>query len=87
MFVLGLGVVAWIAANGYLLGREDFELAALRFRSGAEAREMRRRYALAVYAHGRMIAAFVAVPVLNLLTPLFATTLMVRAYKRLTCAP
>jgi CysZ protein len=83
LLVPGLGVVAWIGANGYLLGREYFELAALRFRSGAEAREMRRAYALTVYAHGLMIAAFVAVPLLNLLTPLFATALMARLHKRL----
>ena len=50
LFVPGLGVVAWIGANGYLLGREYFELAAMRFRSAAEARAMRRRYALPVFA-------------------------------------
>jgi CysZ protein len=83
LFVPGLGLVAWIGANGYLLGREYFELAAMRFRSASEAREMRRHYALLVFAHGLLIAGFVAVPLLNLLTPLFATTLMVRLHKRL----
>jgi CysZ protein len=83
LFLPGLGVVAWIGANGYLLGREYFELAAMRFRSAPEAREMRRHYALAVFAHGLLIAGFVAVPLLNLLTPLFATTLMARLHKRL----
>ena len=83
LFVPGLGLVAWIGANGYLLGREYFELAALRFRSAAEARAMRSRYELTVFTHGLMIAAFVAVPLLNLLTPLFATTLMARLHKRL----
>ncbi|MGD1015760.1 MAG: sulfate transporter family protein [Roseiarcus sp.] len=83
LFVPGLGLVAWIGANGYLLGREYFELAAMRFRSASEARAMRRRYALLVFAHGLLIAGFVAVPLLNLLTPLFATTLMARLHKRL----
>jgi CysZ protein len=83
LFVPGLGVVAWIGANGYLLGREYFELAAMRFRSASEAREMRRRYALLAFAHGLLIAGFVAVPLINLLTPLFATTLMARLHKRL----
>ena len=83
LFVPGLGLVAWIGANGYLLGREYFELAAMRFRSASEAREMRRHHALLVFAHGLLIAGFVAVPLLNLLTPLFATTLMVRLHKRL----
>jgi CysZ protein len=83
LFVPGLGIVAWIGANGYLLGREYFELAAMRFRSAGQAREMRRRYALLVFTHGLLIAGFVAVPLLNLLTPLFATTLMARLHKRL----
>ena len=86
LFVPGFGIVAWIAANGYLLGREYFELAAhaLSLR-GASAR-MRRRCELQVYLAGLLIAGFVAVPLLNLLTPLFATTLMARLHKRLAGA-
>ncbi len=83
LFVPGVGVVAWFGANGYLLGREYFELAAMRFCSAAEARAMRRDRALTVFAYGLLIAVFVAIPVVNLLTPLFATTLMVRLHKRL----
>ncbi|MGD0185598.1 MAG: sulfate transporter family protein [Roseiarcus sp.] len=83
LFVPGLGVVAWIGANGYLIGREYFELAAMRFRPAQEARAMRRSYAIPVFAHGLLIAGFVAVPVLNLFTPLFATALMVRLHARL----
>ncbi len=86
LFVPGLGIVAWIGANGYLIGREYFELAAMRFHSAAQARAMRRSYALPVFAHGLLIAGFVAVPVLNLLTPLFATALMVRLHERLSRA-
>ena len=84
LFFAGFGVLAWIGATGYLLGREYFELAAMRFRPAAEARAMRRRFAFPVFTHGLMIAAFVAVPVVNLATPLFATTLMVRLHKRLS---
>jgi CysZ protein len=43
----------------------------------------RRHFALPVLAYGLLIADFVAVPVLNLLTPLFATALMARLHKRL----
>ena len=86
LFVPGLGIVAWIGANGYLIGREYFELAAMRFHSAAQARAMRRTYALPVFANGLLIAGFVAVPVLNLLTPLFATALMVRLHERLARA-
>lgn len=84
LFIPGLGLVAWLGANGYLLGREYFELAAMRFRSGAEARAMRRQFATPVFVYGLLIGVFVAVPVLNLLTPLFATSLMARLHKRLS---
>jgi CysZ protein len=83
LFVPGFGFVAWIGANAYLLGREYFELAAMRFRSVAEARAMRQHFAMQVYLAGLFIAGFVAIPVLNLFTPLFATALMARLHKRL----
>jgi len=86
LFVPGIGFVAWLAANAYLLGREYFELAAMRFHSGAQARALRRRHAGLVFVYGAMIAVFVAIPLVNLLTPLFATTLMARLHKRIAHA-
>ena len=83
LFVPGLGLVAWLGANAYLLGREYFELAAMRFRPAAEARAMRQHFAMPVYLAGLFIAGFVAIPILNLFTPLFATALMARLHKRL----
>jgi CysZ protein len=82
-----LNVVAFLGANGYLLGREYFELAAMRFRPAAEARAMRRRYALRIFLAGLIIAGFVAIPILNLCTPLFATAFMTRLHKRLPRTP
>jgi CysZ protein len=84
LFIPGLNLVAFIGANGYLLGREYFELAAMRFRPVEEARAMRRHFALTVFLAGLVIAGFVAIPLLNLFTPLFATALMVRLHKRLS---
>ena len=86
IFIPGLGLLAWIAANAYLLGREYFELAAMRFHSAVQARALRRRNAGFVFAYGVAIAVFVAIPLVNLLTPLFATTLMVRLHKRIAQA-
>jgi CysZ protein len=83
IFIPGLGFVAWIAANAYVLGGVYFELAAMRFHTPAEARELRRRFAAPVYFAGLIIAGFVSVPFLNLVTPLFATAFMVRFHKRL----
>jgi CysZ protein len=83
LFVPGIGFVAWYVSNAYLLGREYFELAAMRFRSSQEARAMRRYFAGTVFMAGLIIAGFVAVPILNLATPLFAAALMARLHKRL----
>ena len=84
LFVPGVNLVAFVGANGYLLGREYFELAAMRFRPADEARAMRQHFRLTVFLGGLIIAGFVAIPLLNLFTPLFATALMVRLHKRLS---
>lgn len=84
LFAPGVNLVAFLGANGYLLGREYFELAAMRFRPPAEARAMRRHYALRVFLAGLIVAGFVSIPILNLCAPLFATALMTRLHKRLT---
>ncbi|HEX2216860.1 MAG TPA: sulfate transporter family protein [Xanthobacteraceae bacterium] len=80
----GLGLVVFFVATAFLLSREYFHLAAMRFRSRAEARAMRRRHGAAVFLAGLPIAALVSIPILNLATPLFATALMVHMHKRLS---
>lgn len=79
----GFGALIFFLATAWLLGREYFELAAMRFRPPAEARALRKRNAGTVYAGGLLIAAFVSVPIVNLATPLFAMALMVHVHKRI----
>jgi CysZ protein len=79
----GFGAVIFFLATAYILGREYFELAAMRFRPPAEAKVLRKRNATAVYMGGLFIAAFVSIPIINLATPLFAMALMVHVHKRL----
>jgi CysZ protein len=83
-FVPVVNLVAFFAANAYLLGREYFELAALRFRPPAEAARMRVAYRPTVLLAGAMMAGLLVVPVVNLLTPLFGIALMVHVHKRLS---
>ena len=83
-FVPGVNLVAFFAANTYLLGREYFELAAGRFRPMAEAGAMRRHHNLTTMAAGALLAGLMVVPVLNLLTPLFGIALMVHVHKGLS---
>jgi CysZ protein len=81
LLVPGINIAAFFIVNGYLLGREFFEFAAMRFRSEAEAKALRRKFAGTVFLAGLVIAAFLAVPLLNLLTPLFAAAMMVHLHK------
>ncbi|ABE60969.1 protein of unknown function DUF540 [Nitrobacter hamburgensis X14] len=84
VFVAGAGFIAFFIATAWLLGREYFELAAMRFRSPAEAKAMRRDNASTVFLGGLIIAAFVAIPIVNLATPLFGMAFMVHMHKRLS---
>jgi CysZ protein len=80
----GFGAVIFFLATAYILGREYFELAAMRLRPRAEAKALRRRNAAMVYVGGLFIAAFVSIPIVNLATPLFAMVFMVHLHKRLS---
>ena len=86
LFIPGINQVAFFLVTGYLLGREFFEFAAMRFRPPQEARLFRAKHASTVFLAGLAVAAFLAVPVLNLLTPLFAAGLMVHLHKLLSRA-
>src|SRR5262245_12829701 len=83
-FVLlaGIGVVIFFLATAFLLGREYFELAAMRYRPPEEAKRMRKENHGTVFVAGMFIAAFVSIPIVNLATPLFGTALMVHVHKR-----
>ncbi len=78
----GLGELLSIAANGWLLGREYFELAALRHLSLEQAGALRRGNSGAIWAGGTLIALASMVPLLNLAAPLFGTALMVHLFHR-----
>jgi len=84
-FVLlaGFGAVIFFLATAYLLGREYFELAAMRYVPPIEAKRLRRRQQGTVFIAGLFIAGFVSIPLVNLATPLFAMAFMVHVYKRM----
>lgn len=86
LLLAGFGAVIFFFATAYLLSREYFHLAAMRYHPAAEAKALRRRYAGSVFVAGLPIAAFVSIPIVNLATPLFATALMVHLHKRLSPA-
>ena len=84
VFLAGVGVVILFLANAYLLGREYFELAAMRFRTSHDAKALRKTNAAYVFLAGMVIAVFVSIPLVNLATPIFAMAYMVHIHKRMT---
>jgi uncharacterized protein involved in cysteine biosynthesis len=80
----GIGAAVFFIAMAWLLGREYFNLAAMRFHPAAESKELRRRHQATVFIAGLFIAGFVSIPILNLATPLFGVAFMVHVHKRLT---
>ncbi|QQN64370.1 sulfate transporter family protein [Bradyrhizobium diazoefficiens] len=84
VFLAGAGFLIFFLAAAWLLGREYFELAAMRFRSPEDAKAMRRDNAAMIFTAGLFIAAFVSIPVVNLATPIFGMAFMVHMHKRLS---
>lgn len=87
LLIPGVNLIAFYVGNGYLLGREYFELAAMRHVSAAEAKRIRKANRLTVFIGGLIIAGLASIPILNLVTPLFATGFMVRIWKRIAAKP
>jgi uncharacterized protein involved in cysteine biosynthesis len=79
----GLGFLIFFIANAYLLSREYFLLAAMRFHSIEEAKALRKLHHTRIFTAGMLIAAFVSIPIVNLATPLFATAFMMHMYKKI----
>lgn len=71
--VLGpLAPVLFYGLNGWLLGREFFQMAARRHLNAAEAAELRRRNMARITITGVIIAFLLTVPVFNIVVPLLS---------------
>ena len=83
LLVPGLNLALFLALNGYLFGREYFEVVALRRLDFAAARAARRHFAGRVFLAGVAIAGLFAVPLVNLVVPVVATAFMVHVFQDL----
>jgi len=72
--------------NGYLLGREYFELVASRYNDRAGVARLRRRHGPRLLLAGVMIAGLSFLPFANLLTPVIATAFMLHILQTLSGA-
>ena len=78
LFFIGpFNLFVFYALNGYLLGREFFELVAHRRATPDQARRLRQAYKVQLFLAGVVIAFMMTVPIVNLIAPLIATAAMV----------
>jgi uncharacterized protein involved in cysteine biosynthesis len=78
-----LNVIVFYALNGYLLGREYFEVVAVRRLTPDRVRALRRRHRGRLSAAGVVITLMLTIPLVNLLAPVVATAYMVHVFERL----
>lgn len=68
-FVIPLAPFLFFGLNGYLLGREYFQMAALRRMERDAALELYQRNKITVWAAGALMAVPLSIPLLNLFVP------------------
>jgi uncharacterized protein involved in cysteine biosynthesis len=86
LFIPPVFPFVFYSANGYLLGREYFELVADRRLGPARARSVRKAHRWQVFFAGVVAAFLLTLPVLNLVAPLLATAAMVHLLQSWTGA-
>jgi uncharacterized protein involved in cysteine biosynthesis len=67
--------------NGYLLGREYFEIVAFRRTGPSEAKALRQKHAFQLFLVGIFVAFMLTVPIVNLLAPIITTGMMVHLFE------
>ena len=82
-FVGPLAPVLFWAINGYLLGREFFQMAAMRREGREGATRLRKRHAGQVWLAGTLMAVPLSVPLVNLLIPVIGAASFTHMYHRL----
>ncbi|MEM9031957.1 MAG: EI24 domain-containing protein [Pseudomonadota bacterium] len=75
--------VIFIALNGFLLGREYFQLVAIRRLGHDGAKRARRRHAVTIWMAGALMAAPLTIPVINLVIPVLGAATFTHLFHRL----
>ncbi|NIP75305.1 MAG: hypothetical protein GTN90_04645 [Xanthomonadales bacterium] len=76
-------LIFW-SVNGYLFGREYFELVALRRLQAPEMRKLRRKNGFQIWLSGALMAVPLSVPIVNLIVPLIGVATYTHMYHRLS---
>jgi CysZ protein len=83
VFLPGLNIVIFLVLNGYLFGRQYFEVVALRRFDIDATTALRHRFGGRIFLGGMMIAGMFALPLVNLVAPVVATAFMVHVFEGL----
>ena len=80
-------LLLFYSVNGYLIGREYFEIVAFRRMPPAAAKALRKRQLGRIFAAGALIAFLLTIPIFNLVVPIVATMFMVHLFNSLSQTP
>jgi CysZ protein len=83
LFLGPLYIPIYWAANGWLLGREYFNIVALRRLPPDEVKALRRQHGIQVWIAGTLMAAPLSIPLLNLVIPVLGVATFTHLFHRL----
>ena len=83
LFVPPFNLLLFYGLNGYLIGREYFEIVAFRRMDDVAAKKLRRRYRGRTFMAGAAIALLLTIPLINLFAPVVGTAFMVHTFEGL----
>ena len=86
LIFLPIGPFIFLAVNGWLLGRQYFELVAARHVGFREARALRKKNALKVWIAGMLMAAPLSVPLLGIVVPVLGVASFAHMHHRVAFA-
>ena len=78
--------VFW-ATNGYLMGREYFQMAAMRRMPRAQAQELYQRHQGSIWTAGILIAIPMSIPLVGLFIPILGAATFTHQFERLRALP
>lgn len=83
LFLPPFNLILYYGVNGYLFGREYFEIVAFRRLTPVETKRLRRRYGARLFLAGILITVMMTIPLVNLFAPIVAAAFMVHIFEDL----
>jgi len=80
-------IILFVAVNGYMLGREYFEMVAVRHMDQHDRNALRRANSGSLFMGGALIAGMFMVPFLNILAPIIGAAVMTHIFQHIVARP